>query len=325
MGTDSGSARRSQARDAGIATVFQELSLIPDLSVASNLFYGMEPKVRAGRVDRRALRRAASAALEELGAGGIDAGRNVRDLSLGERQVLEVCKALIRDAVRAHPRRTDLGTASRAGAVAVREGARVRRGGRDSALHLAPARRDREPERSRNRPPRRRRCRHRCDRRRCRRTTWSSSCSVAASSASFPKPATETKSDEVVCEIENLASPPRLRGCLPLDPPGRDRRSRRPPGSGPAGAVPCALRGRPVERSGRHAREGRAAPPSESGARRRDRAHSRGQGDRRALHHAERQGQHLAREPAAHLYGGSRRSREGARPDRICGLHSSAS
>jgi ribose transport system ATP-binding protein len=84
------------AREAGISTVFQELSLIPDLSVAGNLFYGIEPKVTLGRVDRRALRRAAAAALEEFGVDGIDVARNVRELTLGERQVLEVCKALIR-------------------------------------------------------------------------------------------------------------------------------------------------------------------------------------------------------------------------------------
>ena len=87
----------SQARSAGIATVFQELSLIPDLTVARNLFYGIEPKVRVGRVDRRALRRAATQALESFGVAGIEVERNVRELSLGERQILEVCKALIRE------------------------------------------------------------------------------------------------------------------------------------------------------------------------------------------------------------------------------------
>ncbi len=86
-----------EARRTGIATVFQELSLIPDLSVASNLFYGIEPKVRAGRIDRRALRRAAALSLEQLGVDGINVGRNVRELSLSERQILEVCKALIRE------------------------------------------------------------------------------------------------------------------------------------------------------------------------------------------------------------------------------------
>jgi ribose transport system ATP-binding protein len=83
------------ARGAGIVTAFQELSLVADLSVASNLFYGIEPKVRASRIDRRALRRQAAAALEELGVEGIDPARNARQLSLAERQLLEISRALI--------------------------------------------------------------------------------------------------------------------------------------------------------------------------------------------------------------------------------------
>jgi ribose transport system ATP-binding protein len=199
------------ARDAGIATVFQELSLIPDLSVASNLFYGMEPKVRAGRVDRRALRRVASAALEELGAGGIDAGRNVRDLSLGERQVLEVCKALIRtpsvlildeptsallpeqvqwlfEKVRAFAATGGIALfiSHRLEEIeSLSDRVTVLRGGVDvgsgataemSEDHLVELMLGRRVERV------------------------------------FPEATTETKSDEVVCEIENLASSPRLRG-----------------------------------------------------------------------------------------------------------------
>src|SRR5579875_3049051 len=72
-----------EAREAGIATAFQELSVIPDLSVASNLFYGIEPKVRAGRIDKRTLRREASEVLESLQVEEIDPSRNVRELSLG--------------------------------------------------------------------------------------------------------------------------------------------------------------------------------------------------------------------------------------------------
>jgi ribose transport system ATP-binding protein len=85
-----------EAREAGIATAFQELSVIPDLSVASNLFYGIEPKVRAGRIDRRTLRREAGRVLASLDVEGIDAGSNVRELSLAQRQILEISKALIR-------------------------------------------------------------------------------------------------------------------------------------------------------------------------------------------------------------------------------------
>jgi ribose transport system ATP-binding protein len=85
------------AHDAGIATVFQELSLIPDLSVAANLFYSMEPRVRVGRIDKRALRRKAVATMQALGVEGIDAAQNVRELSLAQRQIIEISKALIRD------------------------------------------------------------------------------------------------------------------------------------------------------------------------------------------------------------------------------------
>jgi ribose transport system ATP-binding protein len=84
------------ARQAGIATVFQELSLIPDLSVAANLFYSDEPRVRAGRIDKRELRRKAAITLGELGVEGIDVSRTVRELSLTQRQVLEISKAVIR-------------------------------------------------------------------------------------------------------------------------------------------------------------------------------------------------------------------------------------
>jgi ribose transport system ATP-binding protein len=52
---------------AGIGTVFQELSLIPDLSIAANLFYGREPQVRLGRVNQRALLDAATSALDGYG------------------------------------------------------------------------------------------------------------------------------------------------------------------------------------------------------------------------------------------------------------------
>ena len=84
------------ARRAGIATVFQELSLIPDLSVAANLFYSDKPRVRAGRIDKRELRQKAAATLHELGVEGIDVSRPIRELSLTQRQVIEISKAVIR-------------------------------------------------------------------------------------------------------------------------------------------------------------------------------------------------------------------------------------
>ena len=83
------------ARDAGIATAFQELSLVPDWDVATNLLYGREPVVKAGRVLPRALRAAAREALASFGVDSIDVTSRVRDLRLAERQVLEISRALL--------------------------------------------------------------------------------------------------------------------------------------------------------------------------------------------------------------------------------------
>jgi len=85
------------ARKAGIGVVFQELSLIPDLSVALNLYYGIEPRGFGGRIDVRALRAAARGAVARLGLPHIDPDRPVRDLSLAERQMVEIMKVLIRE------------------------------------------------------------------------------------------------------------------------------------------------------------------------------------------------------------------------------------
>ncbi len=58
------------ARRAGVAMIYQELSLAPDLSVADNILLGMEP-ARFGVLDRAAMRRVAADALAELGRSDI--------------------------------------------------------------------------------------------------------------------------------------------------------------------------------------------------------------------------------------------------------------
>jgi ribose transport system ATP-binding protein len=84
------------ARARGIGTVFQELSLIGDLTVAQNLFYAAEPQVRFGRISRRATRVAANEALERFGVEQ-DVDRLVSELRLAERQILEIIKVLLRE------------------------------------------------------------------------------------------------------------------------------------------------------------------------------------------------------------------------------------
>ncbi|HMK22537.1 MAG TPA: sugar ABC transporter ATP-binding protein [Terriglobales bacterium] len=83
------------ARSLGVATAFQELSLVPDWDVATNLLYRDEPSIKAGRVNPHASRRAAAAAMKQFGVVGIDPGRRVSELRLAERQMLEIMHALM--------------------------------------------------------------------------------------------------------------------------------------------------------------------------------------------------------------------------------------
>ena len=81
------------ATAAGVRMVFQELSTIPQLTVAENLLYGRERTV-LGLVRPRTRRRAARALLERFELGRIDPDVPVAELGLGDRQLLEVVKAL---------------------------------------------------------------------------------------------------------------------------------------------------------------------------------------------------------------------------------------
>jgi len=79
------------ARRLGISIVYQELSLVPELTVAENIFLGREE----GPLLRRApMARAAQALLDELDAH-VPAGALVRDLSVAQRQMVEIARALL--------------------------------------------------------------------------------------------------------------------------------------------------------------------------------------------------------------------------------------
>ncbi len=89
-------ATPNAAMDAGVACIFQELSLLPDLTVADNITIS-RPPVRAGLIDRRAQRRITQAALSRIGADDIHPDAPVADLPLSRRQMVEIAKALVRD------------------------------------------------------------------------------------------------------------------------------------------------------------------------------------------------------------------------------------
>ncbi|MET0771545.1 MAG: sugar ABC transporter ATP-binding protein [Candidatus Limnocylindrales bacterium] len=84
------------AEAAGVSVVYQEQSLIPDLDVAQNLYLHREPR-RGPFLDHRSLHRMATAHLASLGIP-IEARAPVRGLSVAERQLVEIAKALSRDA-----------------------------------------------------------------------------------------------------------------------------------------------------------------------------------------------------------------------------------
>lgn len=85
----------ADAERLGIATVYQELSLFPDLSVTENLLFGRFP---GGPIlNWRAARREAEAFLTDLGLH-VNVDDRVRQLGIAEKQMLEIAKALYRDA-----------------------------------------------------------------------------------------------------------------------------------------------------------------------------------------------------------------------------------
>jgi ribose transport system ATP-binding protein len=83
------------ANKAGIACIFQELSLIPHLSVADNISIS-DPPMRFGMIDQKRQRAIAEEALARAGADDVHPLAAVKDLPLSRRQMIEIAKALTR-------------------------------------------------------------------------------------------------------------------------------------------------------------------------------------------------------------------------------------
>lgn len=81
------------AQDAGVQTIYQELSLVPQLSVAENVLLGDLPRKAFHEVDWTAMRRTAAEAIARVGFR-IDVRETVGNLSLAEQQGVELAKAL---------------------------------------------------------------------------------------------------------------------------------------------------------------------------------------------------------------------------------------
>jgi rhamnose transport system ATP-binding protein len=87
----------AEARDAGIAVIYQEPTLFPDLTVAENIFIGRQPLRRLRRIDAREMHRQCLALFERLGVT-LDPQRPARGLSIADQQLVEIAKALSFDA-----------------------------------------------------------------------------------------------------------------------------------------------------------------------------------------------------------------------------------
>ncbi len=81
------------AQSSGIAMIHQELNLVPELTVYENIFLGREHKTRVGTLNRRAMRKAAQELMTRLGLA-IDTDRQIGQLRVGQRQLVEIAKAL---------------------------------------------------------------------------------------------------------------------------------------------------------------------------------------------------------------------------------------
>jgi ribose transport system ATP-binding protein len=86
-----------QAQQAGISTIYQEVNLVPLMSVARNLFLGREPRGRLGLIDFRRMHHEAAEALRALGIR-VDVRRPLRDLGVGAQQMVALARAAAVDA-----------------------------------------------------------------------------------------------------------------------------------------------------------------------------------------------------------------------------------
>jgi len=87
----------ADAKAAGIAVIYQEPTLFPDLTVEENIVMGRHPRKRLGMIDRGAIRDEAEKLFARLGVR-IDPGRPARGLSIADQQIVEIAKALSADA-----------------------------------------------------------------------------------------------------------------------------------------------------------------------------------------------------------------------------------
>ena len=87
----------SESLARGVATIYQELDLVEDLTVAQSVFLGHEPRRRSGLLNRELMRKETTALLERLDHGDIPPDAHVRKLRPAAQQVVSIARALSHD------------------------------------------------------------------------------------------------------------------------------------------------------------------------------------------------------------------------------------
>ena len=250
------------ANRAGIVCIFQELSLLPDLSVADNICI-TDPPRRFGLIDRRAQRRRAEELLARVGCEDVHPLERVRNLPLSRRQMVEIAKALGRE-----PKLLILDEATSALTAADVEKVYAHappaaRGRPGDPLHLAPHARDRGAGRRLlgvpQRPPHRDLRQGQQDRRRDRPADDRPRVHAGVPAQARARCGAGAGARGRAPELGRPAA-----GHLAQRRQGRDRRPRRPRRPGPAraaaGAVRRAARRRRQRPDRRPARSGSTSP-----------------------------------------------------------------
>ncbi|APR35622.1 sugar ABC transporter ATP-binding protein [Paraburkholderia sp. SOS3] len=83
----------NHARELGIGIIYQELSVVDNLNIAENIFLAREPLNRLGLIDRAKMNDAARALLDTIGMA-LDPRTPVSELSVGQKQMVEIAKAI---------------------------------------------------------------------------------------------------------------------------------------------------------------------------------------------------------------------------------------
>lgn len=84
-----------EALDLGVATIYQVFNLLPDRPVMYNILLNKEPRTKGGWLDLKKMQAESKVILEKLGASDLNPQTLVRDLRVGQQQIVEIAKALM--------------------------------------------------------------------------------------------------------------------------------------------------------------------------------------------------------------------------------------